>query len=415
MSAPIPNLDDTPTRFVRNWLSSLPYNIDEPSTTDFEAGPPALQNRTRKRHRILTPPDSVNMAPSSPLKRSQLGDESHSISTSDASSQLSGSSTGSRSPTKRRRRTDRNPHRVRHFDMSANAPSSLREIWKRIREYSRGVGENIDEAKKICPDMEEIRYSLYFDDASVNTTDGLSRRVLGPTPTTQQVTEMVSRAKMCRDYEFDEAGWNTSLHHHVINLAVPEFYQATGKLVYMIPCTSANTLPDLVQTSAFRKVDFCLCIEPTGAAAQAINRLVLTETPSINHTEYGALKTRPIVLSIETKLQGEGLSVAEAQLLTWHASQWRMLDRLMAGTVPRMPLIDFLPGIIVQGNDWLFVASTRDGDEVTLWSNQMIGSTSEPLGVYQIVCVLQFLISWIEDVYWPWFQQAVLCLHPEPV
>ncbi|KAK1656612.1 hypothetical protein BDP55DRAFT_89173 [Colletotrichum godetiae] len=226
---------------------------------------------------------------------------------------------------------------------------------------------------------------------------------------------MVSRAKMCRDYEFDEAGWNTSLHHHVINLAVPEFYQATGKLVYMIPCTSANTLPDLVQTSAFRKVDFCLCIEPTGAAAQAINRLVLTETPSINHTEYGALKTRPIGLSIETKLQGEGLSVAEAQLLTWHASQWRMLDRLMAGTVPRMPLIDFLPGIIVQGNDWLFVASTRDGDEVTLWSNQMIGSTSEPLGVYQIVCVLQFLISWIEDVYWPWFQQAVLCLHPEPV
>ncbi|KAK7434153.1 hypothetical protein CaCOL14_013437 [Colletotrichum acutatum] len=343
MSASIPNLDDTPTRFVRNWLTSLPYNIGEPSTTDFEAGAPVVQNRTKKRHRILTPPDSVDMAPSSPLKRSQLGDESDSISTSsdghasatsleatpraslpqrmpvlsDASSQLSGSSTGSRSPTKRRRRTDRNPHR-----------------------------ENIDEAKRICPDMEEIRYPLYFDDASVSTTDGLSRRVLGPTPTTQQVTEMVSRAKMCRDYEFDEAGWNTSLHHHVINLAVPEFYQATGKLVYMIPCTSANTLPDLVQASAFRKVDFCLCIEPTGAAAQAINRLVLTETPSINHTEYGALKTRPIGLNIETKLQGEGLSVAEAQLLTWHASQWRMLDRLMAGTVPRMPLIDFLPGII---------------------------------------------------------------------
>ncbi|KAH7309057.1 hypothetical protein B0I35DRAFT_482797 [Stachybotrys elegans] len=173
----------------------------------------------------------------------------------------------------------------------------------------------------------------------------------------------------------------------------------------MIPCTSASILPDLVETSSSRKVDFCLCIEPKGAAAKAIDKLVPTETPSINHTGYGALKTHPIGLSIETKLQGEGLSIAEAQLLTWHANQWRMLDRLTANTAPRMPPPDFLPGIIVQGNDWLF----------TLWSNQMIGSTSEPLGMYQIVCVLQFLMSWIKDTYWPWFQQAVLCIEPEPL
>ncbi|TQN64471.1 hypothetical protein CSHISOI_10955, partial [Colletotrichum shisoi] len=212
--------------------------------------------------------------------------------------------------------------------------------------------------------MEEIRHPLYFDDASVDAAGSSDRRALGPTPTTQQVTEMVSRAKMCRDYEYDEAGWNTSLHHRVINLAAPEFFQARRQLVCMVPCTSASTISDLAQTNPSRKVDFCLCIKPTGVATQAIDHLLLTQTPSINHTEYGALRTHPIGLSIETKLQGEGLSIAETQLLTWHANQWRMLDRLMAGTVPRMPLIDFLPSIIVQGNDWLFVASTRNGDEV---------------------------------------------------
>ncbi|KAK1948764.1 hypothetical protein LY78DRAFT_622727 [Colletotrichum sublineola] len=425
---------------VNAWLESLP----DVHTSSLNPRP-----RTRKRRRLLTPPESVDMPPS-PLKRSYHDNASDAATTpssseshvsensleatpraalpqripalSDAGTQASGSSTGSRSPTKRRRKTDGTPHRTRHFDMAANVPSSLRDMWKRIREYSKGVGVidslekgNIDEAKTIYPDMEEIKHSLYFDDTPVVSSDSLSRRALGPTPTTQQVVEMVARSKMCRDYEFDEGAWNTSLHHRVINLAAPEFYQVPGQLVYMVPCTSASILPDLAQTSSSRKVDFCLCIEPSGPAAKAIAMLVPAETPSINHTEYGALRTHPIGLSIETKLQGEGLSIAEAQLLAWHANQWRMLDRLTAGTVPRMPPIDFLPGIIVQGNDWLFVASTRDRDCVTLWSSQMIGSTSEPLGVYQIVCVLQFLVFWIKGTYWPWFQRAVLCVEPEVV
>ncbi|EGY21111.1 hypothetical protein VD0002_g4246 [Verticillium dahliae] len=446
MSAFVCCPDDRLDSLVNTWLESLPCNIEEPSPADAQTAPPLFLERTTKRRRLLTPPKSADIAPSSPLKRLHHDNGSDTASTSsdghifdnsleatpraslpqripalsEASSQVSGSSAGSRSPTKRRRRTNGNPHRTRHFDMSVNVPSSLRETWKQIREYSKGVGvidglekENIHEAKKKYPDMEEIKHSLYFDDAPVGSTGGSQRRAFGPTPTTHQVAEMVARAKMCRDYEFDEGAWNTSLHHRVINLAAPEFYQADGQLVYMVPCTSASILPDLVQTSSSRKVDFCLCIEPKGAAAKAIDKLVPTETPSINHTEYSALRTHPIGLSIETKLQGEGLSIAEAQLLTWHANQWRMLDLLTAGTVSRLPPIDFLPGIIVQGNDWLFVASTRDGDCVTLWSNQMIGSTSEPLGVYQIVCVLQFLMSWIEGTYWPWFQRAVLCIEPE--
>lgn len=35
------------------------------------------------------------------------------------------------------------------------------------------------------------------------------------------------------------------------------------------------------------------------------------------------------------------------------------------------------------------------------------------IGVYQIVYVLPYLVSWIEDTYWPWFQQAVLGLSPD--
>ncbi|WQF87655.1 Putative PD-(D/E)XK nuclease [Colletotrichum destructivum] len=87
-----------------------------------------------------------------------------------------------------------------------------------------------------------------------------------------------------------------------------------------------------------------------------------------------------------------GLGSAEAQLVTWHVAQWRLLDRLASRAGPDAPTLPaFLPGIIVQGHDWSFVASTRRDDRVTLWTSQHIGSTAKATGVYQIVCALQYL------------------------
>ncbi|GJC90282.1 hypothetical protein ColLi_13120 [Colletotrichum liriopes] len=67
-----------------------------------------------------------------------------------------------------------------------------------------------------------------------------------------------------------------------------------------------------------------------------------------------------------------------------------------------MPLLEFIPGIIIQGREWILVASAMDDKTKTV--------VEKVLGVYQTVCVLQHLKRCIEETYWPWYQQAVLCV-----
>ncbi|KAK2051481.1 hypothetical protein LY76DRAFT_621151 [Colletotrichum caudatum] len=147
------------------------------------------------------------------------------------------------------------------------------------------------------------------------------------------------------------------------------------RLLSLVPGTTSATIMSNYTDVVSRKVDFCVCIRPdalSSIAIQAIRDQDVLASVSINHTDYPPLQARPIALSIETKIHGEGLSNAEAQLVTWHAAQWRLLDRLVSRTEPKMQLPEFLPGIIIQGHDWC----------------QHIGSSAKVTGVYQIVCVL---------------------------
>lgn len=84
---------------------------------------------------------------------------------------------------------------------------------------------------------------------------------------------------------------------------------------------------------------------------------------SINHTTYGPLRQKPIAFPIETKLTGEGLTSAKTQLLVWMEGHWNLLNYLASRRKTKPELLQFLPGIIVQGHDWYFVASTEKWDE----------------------------------------------------
>ncbi|WQF77007.1 Putative PD-(D/E)XK nuclease [Colletotrichum destructivum] len=95
------------------------------------------------------------------------------------------------------------------------------------------------------------------------------------------------------------------------------------------------------------------------------------------------------------------------QIGTWHAAQWKFLARRRASKVMTLDGLDFLPRLIVQGNDWFFVASTRKGDETTLWTEQPIGSTWPALGTCQVIRAVQYLAWWCEGVYWPWFKENI--------
>lgn len=117
-----------------------------------------------------------------------------------------------------------------------------------------------------------------------------------------------------------------------------------------------------------RMVDFCLYVDPESAEAtsptlsKAIEYVRQTSGySSINHTPHFRLRNKPISLSIESKQRDASLDDAHLQIGTWHAAQWAYLERLAAKNGNTLEGLAFLPGMIVQAEDWHFVASTREG------------------------------------------------------
>ncbi|TQN63910.1 hypothetical protein CSHISOI_11375, partial [Colletotrichum shisoi] len=304
---------------------------------------------------------------------------------------------GSISPRKQVRNAAAGTARIISYD-ATKVPPALRALWRSIGDYDGGIGvighderAAVEDAVYSIPEFQEqsIR-DFVFEPTPANAGDGgptAPRARLGPTPSVATVLDIVRTGKRCRDHGLDEQSWNAHVHTRVLSLAFRGIWQdPDGSLLTCILCSTASILPSYVESSG-RKVDLCVCIEPDDLSATAISALRRQDQLSrlsINHTDYEPLQTRPIALSVETKKHGEDLSDAEAQLVIWHSAQWRLLRRLVERAEPNMSLPDFIPGIIIQGHEWMFVASTMNDNAVTLWTSQVIGSTTRVLGVYQI-------------------------------
>lgn len=129
---------------------------------------------------------------------------------------------------------------------------------------------------------------------------------------------------------------------------------------------------------------------------------------SINHTDWGNLVQDPIVVSIETKSQsGDGVK-ATFQMAMWQASQWRSLRHLDPDAWKGE--LAFLPGILVQGHEWWFVASIpgESGKPSTYFDKLPIGTTSSPFGICKILATLEYLRSWAEERFWPAYRVYLL-------
>lgn len=138
------------------------------------------------------------------------------------------------------------------------------------------------------------------------------------------------------------------------------------------------------------------------------------------------LRSRPVAISIETKRRGaDQPAEADLQMGICHAAQWNLLARLVldhetdkgqgqgqgVGTSTGSKAFDglpFLPGVVVNGHSWNFVATTREGCKTILWQERCFGDTSNPLGVYKVIAGIQRLARWTQDIYWPWYRGNVL-------
>ncbi|KAL6410133.1 hypothetical protein AUP68_06544 [Ilyonectria robusta] len=173
-------------------------------------------------------------------------------------------------------------------------------------------------------------------------------------------------------------------------------------------CLSAALIAQYKPKDAPSKmVDFCLAIRPNAEDQRLIDSVRrIRPGESINHTDWGRLRKHPIAVSIETKRFGDQFDAALVQIATWHSSQWRSLrwgDK-------SLPSIEFLPGIIIQGHDWEFIATTMgaDGVATTFKPPLQIGNTRSEEGIYKLLISLQQLKRWSEESYWPAFKADVL-------
>jgi hypothetical protein len=121
-------------------------------------------------------------------------------------------------------------------------------------------------------------------------------------------------------------------------------------------------------------VDFCLTINPDHLAPRgpdvAAIKTQLRRGRDMNHSTHDALLLAPIAVSIETKRAMAEGATAELQMGVWQSSLLRMLreaeetllsEAVTDATPSLSSASEWLPGIIVHGHKWAFVATCRTG------------------------------------------------------
>jgi hypothetical protein len=179
-------------------------------------------------------------------------------------------------------------------------------------------------------------------------------------------------------------------------------------------------------------------------------------------------------MSIETKrddaagAMGSGAGAdAMLQIGTWEAGRWNLLGGLVRRGVEmgaveemtgegegggqmgvrdktvsdmvasRLAKLPFLPAVVVQGHEWVFAATTREGEKTVcclvllscrpsplyhqpittlliplpqqiLWLKTPFGSTRRTTDIYKVFAGLRVLTGYVEDVLWPWYRAEIL-------
>ncbi|KAI1394861.1 hypothetical protein F4819DRAFT_480347 [Hypoxylon fuscum] len=350
------------------------------SETEINAEPNATPPMKRRR-----PDDVVDGYPD--IDHTPRGRSAKAWSTSNrtGSSRLSTTSTSTStsrtSPTKRLARLEvapENPVLVTQISRNdSRIPAELKIILGELDSFQSRVGivprylaEEVKARAKNDDNFYNFAPSTFEDDSAVTISD--------PRPSLYQILKVFESAKECFNEDHAEATWNTLVHWPVFELALgsiadvaeaeaaePDQPEGHGReqqvRVRGMPCTAARLIN---RAHGSKMVDYCIFVEPRPHEAAKIAEL-RERLVYINHTDYHALRRRPIVLSAESKKPGEGARNAQLQLSVWQAAQWAVLEKLLATgeRTERSAAIPFLPALIIQGHEWHFAATTRSNHE----------------------------------------------------
>ncbi|KAF5674088.1 hypothetical protein FCIRC_7857 [Fusarium circinatum] len=302
-----------------------------------------------------------DVTPKAPKRRGRLY---HDISSASDVSSRSGRSSTSKasSPSKQQRDAagEDTGYRVVSIERYEDwQPESLKEM--------RRVLENIDRGNRIVPasrkdEFRKTRFPeiSFFDAASESS---LPSGVDWRWPGMSWVDRIFDRAADYLEENEAEAGWNADIHAPILSWVFRKEELEPQFLDYMY-CTSTQISSMYKPNKSKSKlVDYCIYMQPGRDSAEqaAIDKIRYRDRPSksINHVDSGLLNKHPIVMSVETKRDGEDYTNAINQMATWHSAQLRSLCYTPQGPTRELSHIEFLPGIIVQGHDWNFVATIQ--------------------------------------------------------
>ncbi|KAG8413152.1 hypothetical protein J3459_015719 [Metarhizium acridum] len=424
---------------ISKWLAAVPSSSLSQEREQYcrkrlPPTPPMSEDEASPTKRLRADPDATPTRPTLGPKYSSSYSRGSGSSTSAASRH---SRNGTKSPTKRiaylqmEQLIDYKP-----FGGSEAPPTALQDFVKEIKQYATGIGIlSHDELEKF---RDARRDDNLFRDiletkAVVDETD--RREQLGKLPDVRTLIEIWNDAQECLLDGHAEASWNCSVHFPLMKVSlqlaaansangpcqtsdsslrrdaqITPFNVTTAQIVAPYTTTTVSTKHD-------RRIDFCICISPRrkSALSSAICHVAKqSDHFSINHSDYPPLIARPIGVSFEAKLPGSDWQPAIEQLSAWMGGHWMRISELNQ-SADDIADLQYLPGIIIQGHDWHFIAATRGPEvkkhkrrQIIIWNKILIGSTDTMQGICQIVVVLQRLAKWCHESLLTWLLDTVL-------
>ncbi|KAF2765932.1 hypothetical protein EJ03DRAFT_193743 [Teratosphaeria nubilosa] len=234
-----------------------------------------------------------------------------------------------------------------------------------------------------------------------------------------QIEDLIKQARRCRLRRDYEAGWNSAVHHPLLNLACR--LAGGGDHVWAVNISDVRPQKRLLpfgQEIRKKMVDFGLVIN-TQASNQRLAsfyrspRFPLKPHRDViktwNHTEGQLLAQHPLAVSIETKRQADKDDEAQLQLGTWGTAHLKRLMELRKTKFSQEPADVFLPQIKVQGALFFFMLlrGVHDGTtslKVTLYTGKMMGDVTEYGGFFRVLACLRAIVEWTDLAYGPWLE-----------
>lgn len=406
--------DDDHARIL-SWLQCL-----EPTVADGEdLERPLKRRRPKRRLQMPTPTTSTaemneECDATPPTKRRRPNDTDNGFQDTDrtprrsgdsalsASSSRSSATSSSRlSPTKHLARlevTPENPVLMAHIRMSDDRmPPELRTLLGELDAFQSRAGivprylaAEAQERARNDHNFHNIQPWTFKEENTAGSASIGPDSDPDPKISIDQVVKIFEATEECLVEDHAEATWNTIVHWPVFELAfgpiregagpAPNSQDRTGShsqgghaRVRGMPCTAARLTG---RSYGSKMVDYCMFVEPQPCEAAKIAEL-RSGLIYINHTDYHALRQRPIVLSAESKKPSEGGRNAQLQLSVWQAAQWAFLEDLVTAreTAEQPAMIPFLPALIIHGHEWHFAATTRSGN--TTVCKNILGTSLE--------------------------------------